>query len=146
MLLEATSSVASHSTRLLCLERADVINRDGVGQHGDETSGLGEIGEKCANEANCGETMSVVEPQESLQVMASSGARSRLDKRGGAARATQHAAGSCPSCRGWPVNEPRGSAPNLAQHAMHGMSVAFGKIPLSRVFRAWTGSSARLFG
>ncbi len=115
-----------------------MIDRDGVEQLGDETSGLGGIGEKCANEANCGETMSVVEPQESLQVMASSGARSRLDKRGGAARGAQHAAGSCPSCRGWPVNEPRGSAP---QPGAHGMSVAFSKIPLSRVFRARTGSS-----
>ncbi|MGO8841376.1 MAG: hypothetical protein ACLQF1_09670 [Methyloceanibacter sp.] len=36
-----------------------VIDRDGVEQYGDETSGMGEIGENAPNEANFGETMTI---------------------------------------------------------------------------------------
>ncbi|MGO9917781.1 MAG: hypothetical protein ACLQIB_24190, partial [Isosphaeraceae bacterium] len=43
------------------------------------------------NEANFAESMSIVEAQDPIQVTANSGARSRLDKRGGAARGGQHA-------------------------------------------------------
>ena len=41
---------------------------------------MGEIGENAPNEANFDETMSIVEPQESIQVTANSGALSGLDK------------------------------------------------------------------
>ena len=39
------------------LERADVIDPDGVEQHGDLMSGMGEIGENAPNEANFDETI-----------------------------------------------------------------------------------------
>jgi len=61
------------------LERADVIDPDGVEQHGDESSGMGEIGENAPSEANFDRTTSIVEPQESIQVTADSGALSGLD-------------------------------------------------------------------
>ena len=66
--------------------------QDGVKKHADEPSGTGEIGENAPNEANFAESMSIVEAQDPIQVTANSGARSRLDKRGGAARGGQHAA------------------------------------------------------
>ncbi len=77
--------------------------------------------------------MSIVEAQDPIQVTATFRARSRLDKRGGAAKGGQHAAGSCPSCRGWPFNELRHLGP---QPGAHGMSVAFSRIHRSRVLRA----------
>ncbi len=58
---------------------------DGAKKHADELSGTGETGENAPNEANLAESMSIVEAQDPIQVTASSGARSRLDKRGGAA-------------------------------------------------------------
>ncbi|MGO9463539.1 MAG: hypothetical protein ACLQVF_05170, partial [Isosphaeraceae bacterium] len=61
------------------LERMDVIDPDGVEQHGDEQSGMGEIGENAPSEANFDETTSIVEAQESIQVTAETGALSRLD-------------------------------------------------------------------
>jgi len=61
------------------LERADVIDPDGAEQHGDLTSGMGEIGENAPSEANSGETMSIVEAQEHIQVTADSGALAGLD-------------------------------------------------------------------
>ncbi len=57
-----------------------MIDPDGVGPHGDELSGIGEIGENSPNEPNFDETASSVEPQESIQVTANSGAPSGLDK------------------------------------------------------------------
>jgi hypothetical protein len=62
------------------VERAEMIDLDGVEQHGDPTSGIGEIGENAPNEPNFAETMSIVEAPESIQVTANSGALSRLDK------------------------------------------------------------------
>jgi len=62
------------------VERADVIDPDSVEQHGDHTSGMGEIGENAPSEANSDETTGIVEAQESIQVTANSGARSALDK------------------------------------------------------------------
>jgi len=61
------------------LERADVIDPDGVEQHGDLTSGIGEICENAPSEANSDETMSIVEAQGFIQVTANSGALPRLD-------------------------------------------------------------------
>jgi len=61
------------------LERADVIDPDGVEQHGDEMNGTGEIGENAPSEANFDETTSIVEAQESIQVTANSGAPPGLD-------------------------------------------------------------------
>jgi len=63
------------------LERADMIDLDGVEQHGDLTSETGEIGENAPSEANFDEIMSVVEAQEYTQVTADFGALSRLDNR-----------------------------------------------------------------
>jgi len=60
-------------------ERADVIDPDGVEQHGDLMNGMGAIGENAPSEANFDETMSIVETQESIQVTAISGALSGLD-------------------------------------------------------------------
>ncbi len=61
------------------LERADVIDPDGVEQHGDLMSGMGEIGGDAPNEANFDEMMSTIEPQDSIQVTANPGAFSGLD-------------------------------------------------------------------
>jgi hypothetical protein len=61
------------------LDRSDVIDPDGVQPHGDEISRMGEIGENAASEANFDETMSIVEPQELIQVTANSGAPPALD-------------------------------------------------------------------
>ncbi len=61
------------------LERTDAIDPDGVEQHGDELSGMGEIDENAPSEANLGETTSIVEAQEPTQVTANSGALSGLD-------------------------------------------------------------------
>jgi len=61
------------------LERPDVIDPDGVEQHGDERGGMGEIGANAPNEANFDETMSMVEAQEAIQVTANSGDLSGLD-------------------------------------------------------------------
>ncbi len=61
------------------LERTDVIDPDGVEQHGDLTNGIDEIGENALNEAKFDETMSIVEAQESIQVTANSGALTGLD-------------------------------------------------------------------
>ncbi|MGO9465687.1 MAG: hypothetical protein ACLQIB_03220 [Isosphaeraceae bacterium] len=65
---------------------------DGVEKHVDQLSGTGEIGENAPNEANFAESMSIVEAQGMIQFTANPGARSRLDKRGGAAKGGQHAA------------------------------------------------------
>jgi len=56
-----------------------VIDPDGVEQHGDLTSGIGEICENAPSEANSDETMSIVEAQGFIQVTANSGALPRLD-------------------------------------------------------------------
>jgi len=61
------------------LERAHVIDPDGVEQHADPVSGIGEIGQNAPNEANCDETMSIVEARESIQVTANSDDLSGLD-------------------------------------------------------------------
>ncbi len=61
------------------LERADVIDPNGVEQHGHERNGIGEIGKDAPSEANFDQTMSSVEAQESIQVTANSGAPSGLD-------------------------------------------------------------------
>ena len=74
-----TSSTGSGDGQDDRLERADVIDPDGVEKHGDEMSGMGEIGENAPSEANFDETMSIVEAQESIQVTANSGALSGLD-------------------------------------------------------------------
>jgi hypothetical protein len=57
----------------------DAIDPDGAEQHGHLMNGMGEIDENAPNEANCGETASIVETQESIQVTANSGALSGLD-------------------------------------------------------------------
>jgi len=41
------------------LEQADGIDPDGVEKHGDEMTGMGEIGENAPNEANFDEAMSI---------------------------------------------------------------------------------------
>jgi len=61
------------------LERPDVIDPDGVEQHGDERGEMGEIGENAPSEANFEETISIVEAQEAIQVTANTGALSGLD-------------------------------------------------------------------
>ncbi len=61
------------------LEPTAAIEPDGVEQYGDELSGMGEIGENAPSEANFGETTSIVEAQDSIQVTADSGAFSGLD-------------------------------------------------------------------
>ncbi len=61
------------------LERAEVIERDGMEETGDEMNGTSEIDENAPNEANFYETMSIVEAQEPIQVTADSGALSGLD-------------------------------------------------------------------
>ncbi len=61
------------------LEWADVVDPDGVEQHGDLMNGTGEIDENAPSEANFDETMSIAETQESTQVTANSGALSGLD-------------------------------------------------------------------
>ncbi len=60
-------------------ERADVIDPDRVVPHEDRISRTGEIGEDAPNEPNFDESMSSVEPQESIQVTANLGALSGLD-------------------------------------------------------------------
>ncbi len=57
-----------------------MIDPHSVQQDGDEMSGMGEIGENAPNEANCAESTSIVEAQDSIQVTANSRARLRLDK------------------------------------------------------------------
>ena len=47
--------------------------------HGDEINGTVEIDENAPNEANFDETMSIAEPQQSIEVTADSDARSALD-------------------------------------------------------------------
>ncbi len=61
------------------LEWADVIDPDGVGQHGDLMNGAGEIDENAPSEANFAEARSIVEAQESIQVTPNSGALAGLD-------------------------------------------------------------------
>jgi len=61
------------------LGRADAIDPNGVEQHGVPASEIGEIGENAPSEANIGESMGIVEAQESIQVTANSGALLRLD-------------------------------------------------------------------
>jgi len=56
-----------------------VIDPDGVEQHVDPTSEMGEIGENAPSEANFDETMSIAEAQAPMQVTASSGALWGLD-------------------------------------------------------------------
>jgi hypothetical protein len=68
------------------LEPAALIDHDGVDQRGDFLSGMGEAGENVANEANCDESMSVVEVHDTFQVIANSDSFSGLDKGGGRAR------------------------------------------------------------
>jgi len=63
------------------LERADVIDPDGVQQHGDLMNGMGEIGANAPKEAKLDETMSIVETQEFIQVTTNSGALAGLDNR-----------------------------------------------------------------
>ncbi len=58
------------------LERADVIDAEGVEKHGDEARGMRE---NAPNEANFDEAVSNVEAQEPIQVTATSGALSGLD-------------------------------------------------------------------
>jgi hypothetical protein len=61
------------------LERPDVIDPDRAEPHGDEISGMGEIGEDAPSEANFDETMRIAEPQDPIQVTADSGALPGLD-------------------------------------------------------------------
>jgi hypothetical protein len=82
------------------LERADVIDPDGVEQHGHFTWVMGEIDENAPSEANFDERTRIVKVQDSVQVTANSGALSGLDKGGGPARGRQHAGtGKGPSIR-----------------------------------------------
>ncbi len=74
------------------LKRPEMIDPHSAQQDGDEMSGMGEIDENAPSEANFAESTSIVEAQDSIRVTANSGARSRLDKGGGAARGGQHAA------------------------------------------------------
>jgi len=61
------------------LERADVIDRDGVEQHGAHTGETVGISENAPSEANFDEALSIVEAQAPIQVKANSSALSRLD-------------------------------------------------------------------
>jgi hypothetical protein len=61
------------------LERADMIDPDGVQKHWDDQSEMGEISVNAPSEANFDETTSIVEAQESTQVTANSGALSGLN-------------------------------------------------------------------
>jgi hypothetical protein len=56
-------------------------------------SGMGESGENLANEANCDESMSVIEVHDTFQVIANSDAFSGLDNGGGRARETHAGTG-----------------------------------------------------
>jgi hypothetical protein len=62
-------SGAGHYDRL---EPLCVIDPDGVDQPGDLLSGMGEIGQNAANEANFDESTSIVEVHDSVQVTANS--------------------------------------------------------------------------
>jgi len=57
-----------------------VIDPDGVQQHWNAMSGMGEIGENAPNEASFDASMTIVQAQESIQVTPNSGALSGLDK------------------------------------------------------------------
>ncbi len=59
--------------------RADVIDPGAEEKHTDLMTGMGEIGEEAPNEPNFDQSMSSVEPQESIQVTANLGALSGLD-------------------------------------------------------------------
>jgi hypothetical protein len=63
-------------------DRPDVIDPDGVELHGDEISGMGEIGEDAPIEANFDESTSNVEPQEWIEVTANPSALPGLDNSG----------------------------------------------------------------
>jgi len=102
------------------LERADVIDPDGVEQHGDEMNGTGEIGENAPNEANFGETIGIVEAQESTQVTAKSGALSGLDN-----GVAQPGEGSTPEqgkaqASGSPSSNPKPRTPDSRDRACTG--------------------------
>jgi len=56
-----------------------VIDRDGVQEHGPHTGGMGELGENAPSEANFGDSGSIVEAQESIQVTPNSSALPGLD-------------------------------------------------------------------
>jgi hypothetical protein len=73
------------------LDRSVVIDPDGVGPHGDEINGIGEIGEDAPNEANLDQAISIAELQEAIEVTASSGTLPGLDN-----AASQPAEGSRP--------------------------------------------------
>jgi len=102
------------------LERAGVSDPDGVEQHGAHMSETGEIGENAPSEANFGETTSIVEPQESIQVTADSGALSGLDN--GAAQPAEHSPpehGKAPAS-GSESGNPKPRTPDSSDRACRG--------------------------
>jgi hypothetical protein len=86
------------------LDRSDVIDRDGVEPHGDEITGMGEIGDNAPSEANFDQTMSIVEPQDPIQVTANPGALSGLD----------NATAQLNDLARFPKGEPRGEPVSAA--------------------------------
>jgi hypothetical protein len=102
------------------LERRDVIDPDGMEPHADAISGMGEIGDDATSEANFDETMSILEPQESIEVTANSGALARLDN-----SVAQPAEGSTPEHRNAPGSasesgDPNPQPPDLSDRACSG--------------------------
>jgi len=103
------------------LERADMIDPDGVEQHGYLTSETGGLGENQPSEANFGETMSIVEAQEPIQVTANSGALSGLDN--GAAQPEEGSTpeqGEAPRS-GFESGNPKPRTPDSSDRACEGM-------------------------
>jgi hypothetical protein len=80
-------ALADQNIERLNAKRTDAIDPDGVEQHGHLMGGTGEIDENAPNEANCDETMSIVEAQATDQFTANSGDPSGLDN--GAARSAE---------------------------------------------------------
>jgi hypothetical protein len=106
------------------LDRSDVIDRDGVEPHGDEITGMGEIGEDAPNKANLDETMSIVEPREPIQVTANPGALPGLDN--GVAQPAENTTPEDGKAPGSPSEsgDPQREAPDSSDRAREGSLLA----------------------
>jgi len=102
------------------LKRTDVIDPDGVEQHGDFVNETGEIGENAPNEANFDESMSIVEVQESIQVTAHSAAFSALDNDAGQPEEARTPAQGKAQGSGSASGNPKPRAPDSSGRACRG--------------------------
>jgi len=102
------------------LERADVLDPDGVQKHWDEQSEMGEISASAPNEANFDETMSIVEVQESIQVTAHSAAFSALDNDAGQPKEARTPARGKAQGSGSASGNPKPRAPDSSGRACRG--------------------------